>query len=114
MISDQIDIFLSINKTADTSAYVLWEKLKAYIRGQNFFFVRYKRKQKREKFDALTIRITQVDTFYAFSPSPDLYKECVFLLAEFDTLTVLQTTLLSYFLSPEVLFMNKATKLARY
>jgi len=34
VISDQIDIFLSINKTTDISASVLWETLKAYIRGQ--------------------------------------------------------------------------------
>lgn len=47
-ISDQIVyISLSIKKTADTSSSVLWETLKAYIRGQIISFVSYEKKQKR-------------------------------------------------------------------
>jgi len=37
--------------------------------------------------DALTERIAQLDTFYATSPSQDLYKERLSLQSEFDTLT---------------------------
>lgn len=36
-ISNQIHIFLSINKTPDISLSVLWETLKAHIRGQIIF-----------------------------------------------------------------------------
>lgn len=87
MISDQIDIFLSVNKTADVSPSVLWETLKAYIRGQIISFASYERKQKKKKLDELTTRINQLDALYTTSPSPDLYKERLSLQSEFDTLT---------------------------
>lgn len=49
MISAQIDMFLSINKTPDISASLLWETLKAYIRGQIISYVNHENKQRREK-----------------------------------------------------------------
>lgn len=72
-ISNQIDIFLSINKTPDISASVLWETLKAYIRGQIISFVSNERRQKRKRLDELTKHIAQLDNLYATSPTPDLY-----------------------------------------
>ena len=75
MISAQIDMFLSINKTPDISASLLWETLKAYIRGQIISYVNHENKQRREKVINLTRRIAQLDNLYSISPTPDVYKE---------------------------------------
>lgn len=87
MISDQIDFFLSLNKTPDISASVLWETLKAYIRGQIISFVNYESKRRRKELSSISERITQLDTLYAATPSPELYKERLLLQSKFDTLT---------------------------
>lgn len=87
LISNQIDIFLSINKTPGISASVLWETLKAYIRGQIISYVSHERKQKRERLTELTRRIAQLDDLYSILPTPDVYKERLTLQSEFNTLT---------------------------
>lgn len=91
-ISKQIDFFLSVNKTPDVSTLVVWETLKAYIRGEIISYSGYERKIKREKHIELTKCIAQLDTIYATSPSPDLYKECLSLQAEFEVLVTDHTT----------------------
>lgn len=78
---------MSINKTSEISASVLWETLKAYIRGHIISFVSFERKQKRKRLDELTKHIAQLDSLYASSPTPDLYKERLSLQSEFNTLT---------------------------
>lgn len=87
MISNQIDLFLSINKTPEISASVLWDTLKAYIRGQIISFANHEKKQKQEKSFELTNRIAQLDSLYATSPTPDVYKERLSLQSQFNTLT---------------------------
>lgn len=74
MISSQIDL-LSTNRTSDVSASVLWETLKAYIRGQIISYMNYDRRRRRERVVTLTNRIAQLDAVFAISPSPELYKE---------------------------------------
>lgn len=61
-ISNQIVIFFSINKTPDISASLLWETLKAYIRGQIVSFVSNERRQKRKRLEELTKHITHLDS----------------------------------------------------
>lgn len=85
-ISKQIDFFLSVNKTPDVSVSVLWETLKAYIRGEIISYSGHERKVKKAKLTELTKCITQLDTIYATSPSPALYKERLSLQAEFEVL----------------------------
>lgn len=75
MISRQIDLFLSTNRTYDVSASVLWETLKAYIRGQIISYVNYDRRRRRETVVTLTNRIAQLDAALATSQTPELYKE---------------------------------------
>lgn len=91
-ISQQIDFFLSVNMTPDVSASTLWETLKAYIRGEIISYTSHERKTKRRKINKLTEQITQLDSIYASSPSPDLYKERLSLKTEFDLLVTDQTT----------------------
>ncbi|KAF3844172.1 hypothetical protein F7725_013513 [Dissostichus mawsoni] len=45
-LSDQIDLFLEINDTKDISRSVLWESLKAYIRGQAISYTAHKNKER--------------------------------------------------------------------
>lgn len=71
-------MFLEINKTPDISASVLWETLKAYIRGQIISYVSHEKKQKKDKLIELTNRIAQLDCLYAASPTPDVYRERLF------------------------------------
>lgn len=68
------------------SASVLWETLKAYIRGQIISYVNYDRRRRRERVVTLTNRIAQLDAALATSPTPELYKECLTAQSEFNTL----------------------------
>lgn len=91
-ISKQIDFFLSVNKTAEVSASVLWETLKAYIRGEIISYSCRETKIKKTKLSEIQKRITQLDTVYAISPSPALYKERLSLQSEFDLLSTDHTS----------------------
>lgn len=91
-VSGQIDLFLSINKTPDVSASLLWETLKAYIRGEIISYSGYERKVRRERLNNLTKGIAQLDAIYSASPSPDLYKERLSLKTEFEVLATDHTT----------------------
>lgn len=74
----QIDFFLEVNDTPDVSRGVLWESMKAYIRGQVISYVAHRNKELADK-------IADVDRRYATLPTPDLYKEKLLLQTEFDT-----------------------------
>ena len=91
-VSQQIDFFVSLNKTPDTSASVLWETLKAYIRGEIISYIAYENKLRKDKLTGLTQRISQLDNMYATTPSPDIWKERLSLQAEFDVLMTHHTT----------------------
>lgn len=80
-------MFLEINKTPDISASVLWETLKSYIRGQIISYVSHEKKQKKDKLIELTNRIAQLDCLYAASPTPDVYRERLYLQSQFNMLT---------------------------
>lgn len=91
-VSNQIDFFLSTNKTPNISASILWETLKAYIRGEIISYAAYERKLKNDRLSLLTRSIAQLDHVYAVSPSPDIYKERLAFQAEHDTLLTDQVT----------------------
>lgn len=87
MISNQIDMFLQINKTPDIFSFILWETLKSYPRGQIISYVNFDKKQKRDKLIDLLKHISQLNSIYADSPSSDVYKERLSLQSEVNTLT---------------------------
>ena len=91
-VSQQIDFFVSLNKTPEVSASVLWEALKAYIRGEIISYTGYEKKLRKEKLTKLTQRISELDRLYATHKTPELYKERLCLQAEFDVLTTQRTT----------------------
>ncbi len=87
-VSNRIDFFISMNETPDIAAATLWETLKACIRGE----IIHVNKPKKARLSVLTRCIAQLDDIYAVSPSPETYKECLALQAEFDTLLTHQVT----------------------
>lgn len=91
-ISEQIEFFTSTNKTSDISASLLWESLKAYIRGEIISYAHHENKLKRAKLHTLRRQILQLDDMYSLSPSPEIYKDRSLLQAEFDTIMTDRTT----------------------
>ena len=81
-----------LNKTPDVSAPVQWEALKADIRGEIISYTAYEKKIRKEKLTKLTKRISDLDRLYAIHKTPEIYKERLYLQAEFDALTTQRTT----------------------
>ncbi|KAA0701525.1 LINE-1 reverse transcriptase -like protein [Triplophysa tibetana] len=86
-VSNQIDFFLTTNRTPGISASLLWETMKAYIRGEIISYSSYENKQRKKQLKELRVRISQLDDIYASSPSPNIYKDRLSLQAEFDVLS---------------------------
>lgn len=91
-VSRQIDFFVSLNKTPKVSASVLWEALKAFIRGEIISYAGYEKRLRKEKWIKLTQRIPELGRLYATHKTPELYEERLCLQAEFDSLTTQRTT----------------------
>lgn len=70
VVSQQIDFFVSLNRTLYVSASVLWEALKAYIRGEKISYTAYGKKLRKEKLTKLTQRMSRLDNLYALSQAP--------------------------------------------
>lgn len=91
-ISDQIDFFISTNKTPNMAASTIWETMKAYIRGEVISYTAHENKLRKDRVFVLTRSIAQLDETYAVSPSPDIYKERLILQAKLDTFLTNQVT----------------------
>ena len=86
-MSTNIDVFIKINKTEDTSPCTLWETFKAYSRGLLISYASYEKRVRERRMADLMSQISQLDQNYASSPSPDAYKERLILQAEFNNLS---------------------------
>lgn len=85
-LNNQIDFFLEFNDTQDASRGVLWESMKAYIRGQVISYVAHRDKERSKQLKGLADKIADIDKQYALLPTPDLFKEKLLLQTEFNTL----------------------------
>lgn len=90
-ISQQINFFLEINRTPGISSSLLWETLKAYLRGEIISYCAHESGARGRKLTNLTEQIRQIDDTYSITPSPDLYKERLLRQAEFDVLSTADT-----------------------
>ena len=86
-INDQLDTFLETNLTPDISYSLVWETLKAYIRGQAISFSASSNKVRNKRAEELMERIKVVDQLHSTSPSSELYKERIVLQTEFDSIS---------------------------
>lgn len=100
-LGDHITFFLETNTTSDTSALMVWDALKAYLRGQIISFtVNKRRKSQREHSDLLS-KMSGTNAQYALTPTPELYNTRLELKTKFDLLTTHQTQ--------NILLKNKST-----
>lgn len=85
-LNNQIDFFLETNDAQEVSRGILWDSMKAYIRGQIISYVAHKNKERSEQIRNLSGKIADIDRRYALLPTPDLYKEKLLLQTEFNIL----------------------------
>lgn len=86
-INTQIDLFMELNDTPGISYSLIWETLKAYIRGQVISFVAAENAKQTKRASQIIDRIKEVDQLHSESPPADLYKERLLLQTEFDSIT---------------------------
>lgn len=89
-VSTSVDSFLEINKTEGISYSLLWETLKAYLRGQIISYVSHLNKERRKQIQDLTNSIFNLDRQYAENPTPELYKKRADLQSKFNLLSTNQ------------------------
>ncbi len=83
-ISSEIKMFLDINQTPGMSSSIVWESLKAYLRGQIISYCANKKRASTERIKKLADEILEFDRLYSYSPSPDIFKKRLSLQTEFD------------------------------
>lgn len=86
-IASSIDTFLFFNKTETTSHSLIWETMKAYLRGQIISYSAKIDKEQKAQKNRLTNSIRDLDRRYATNPRPELYKERMSAQTEFNLLT---------------------------
>lgn len=89
-LTKEIHIYLELNDKFDISRSILWEALKAYLRGKIISFSSYTKKQELSKLKDISEAISRLDEQYAISPSPPLYKERISLQSKYNLLSTKQ------------------------
>lgn len=89
-IQQEVTFFLATNNTPQVSGLMVWDALKAYLRGQIISFTARKKAQSERERLKLTAGIADIDRQYALQPTPELYNRRVELKAKFDILTTHQ------------------------
>lgn len=86
-ITTSIDSFINTNTNDSVSHSLLWETLKAFLRGQVISFSAYKNKTQKTAVTSLLNSILDLDRAYSSNPTPELYKKRLNLQAEFYLLS---------------------------
>lgn len=89
-LSEKISTFLEINSTDGISSSLLWETLKAYLRGEIISHSAYIKKECNKKLFKLSDQIGKLDQIYAQHPSTSLFNERIFLQSEYNQLSTAQ------------------------
>ena len=90
-ISKEINEYLIRNKTPGISFGLIWESLKAYLRGQIISYSAKVKKAQEERVRKIENDILRLDEVLAHSSSPELFKQRIALQTEFDLITTKQT-----------------------
>lgn len=72
VISDEITFFCDTNKNNETSPSLLWETLKAFIRGKIISYTSHLNKKRRKRKEYLEKSIADLDSSLAITNTPDL------------------------------------------
>lgn len=90
-ISKAIDDFLLTNQTDSASPSLLWETLKAVLRGHIISFMASRNKQRKQTQETLINNILKIDQQYSVTPTPELYKQKLNLKAQYELLSTEKT-----------------------
>ena len=74
-ISKKISVFLENHKTESTLPSLLWEILKAVIRGDIISYSTHLARKNKQKQQELIDAILSIDREYSSSPNPELYAK---------------------------------------
>lgn len=85
-VTDSINFFGETNKNDVTSPSLLWETLKAFIRGRIISYTSHANKLRRARQRELEKSIADLDVLLSTSQTPDLYKERLGLQTELSLL----------------------------
>lgn len=102
-VSTNINVFLEMNRSEQVSPSLLWETLKAYIRGCIISYSTHLAKSRKLKQQELTDAIIDIDRQQAITITPDLTAKRLQLQTEFDLLStgkaeyLLQRTRATYY-----------------
>uniref|UniRef100_A0A8C4X2W1 Reverse transcriptase domain-containing protein n=1 Tax=Erpetoichthys calabaricus TaxID=27687 RepID=A0A8C4X2W1_ERPCA len=95
-ISKQISFFLETNTSSEVSAGILWETLKAFLRGQIISYLSHRNKLETKKVSELKSKITRIDEEHARLPSEALHRKRQALHSELNLLTTKEIEQLIY------------------
>lgn len=90
-ISNEIDEYLVRNKTPGISSGLIWESLKAYLRGQIISYSAKAKRIQQERLRKIENEILQLDVALAHSYTSELFKQRLALQTEFNLITTKQT-----------------------
>lgn len=86
-MEEKITFFFNVNTTPDTSSLVVWDTLKAYLRGQIIpYTANMKKKTHKERLE-LANQIKELELQYALVKDPELYRKRLDLQTKFDILS---------------------------
>lgn len=86
-ITQSIDLFLETNRTDDIRPSLLWETLRAVLRGKIISYLVHIGKTRKEQKQELLKSIADLDKCYEMAPTAELYKEKVEKQTEFNILS---------------------------
>lgn len=89
-IASEITLFLKINRTPGMSSLIIWESLKAYLRGQVISYCANQKKISTVRLKELADEILELDRLHSYLPSADIMKKRMSLQVEFDLLSTRQ------------------------
>lgn len=91
-ISAEITSFFEYNHTPEMSPSIVWESMKAYLRGQIISYCALRlRKRNNARLEQLTNDILKLDATFALAPSNDLVKHRLVLQTECNLLSTRHT-----------------------
>lgn len=74
-IREQIYIFTSTNKPSCSNSFILWDTLKAYLRGQCIAYTKGLTKRKNSKLNELESEISALEKIYHKDQNKVVYRE---------------------------------------
>ena len=91
LTSIAINTFLETNTSPSVSPSLLWETLKAYLRGEIIAYSSHRNRERKRQKQKLIKDISEVDCRYSTSPNPSLYKERIELQTQYNLISTSET-----------------------